>query len=66
MRASARVNRYKKETNQIVKKHLNVQQNQSICKCRFLTSQKNKVGLKQGKRAKKLLDHYDHDQSIVA
>jgi len=32
----------------------------------ILDFEKIQVGLKQGKRERKVLNHYDHEQSIVA
>jgi len=35
-------------------------------KCRFLGCRKIQVWLKQGKKERMLLDHYDHEESITA
>jgi len=61
------LNGFKTEINQIVKKK-SAGKPPSICGKNdiFSTSDKIKVWLKPGKREKKLLDHYDHEQSNLA
>jgi len=62
VRASARRSRYKKETNQIPEKNVGKTDQFASVKKMSLFNFRNKAL----KGARKLLDHYDHEQPILA
>jgi len=63
-RAGAHRNRNKKDTNQIVKNNVE-KTDEFVKKMSFVDFWKNARMTKQGTMARKLLDHDEHEQSIV-